>query len=167
MKKKLNILYSLKNINMNSRILKQPCIKIINTYLYNNRSPNNIKIDSYIQKIDDLFVKTKPINHQMYLYQNVDLLYDKNKHKSQLFSYKGLYRGYLLTNLYPEPMENPYQNPNMYNSNEFQKIIIKIDVSKESKCILLDDNKVLLNRNSIISITSINKFIVNISYEPL
>jgi len=148
---------------MNLRILKQHCIKTINTYLQNNRSPNNVKIDSYIQKIDDLFVKTKPTNHQMYLYQNVDLLYDKNKHESQLFSYKGLYRGYLLTNIYPKSN----QNSNIYNSKEFQKILLKIDVSKGSKCILLDDNKVLLNRNSIISILSIDKFIVNISYEPL
>jgi hypothetical protein len=144
---------------MNYRVLKEPFIKIINTYLQNNRHPHNIKIDNYIKNIDDLFVKTKPINHQMYLYINVDLLYDKNKHKSQLFSYHGLYRGYLLTNL--------YQNPNMYNSKEFQKIILKIDVSKESKCLLLNDTSVLLNRNSIISITSINKFIVNISYKPL
>ena len=57
--------------------------------------------------------------------------------------------------------------PYIYNSKEFQKILLKIDVSKGSKCILLDDNKVLLNRNSIISILSIDKFIVNISYEPL
>ena len=99
----------------------------------------------------------------MYLYQNVDLLYDKNKHESQLFSYKGLYRGYLLTNIYPKSN----QNSNIYNSKEFQKILLKIDVSKGSKCILLDDNKVILNRNSIISILSIDKFIVNISYEPL
>lgn len=144
---------------MNYHNFKRPCINILNTYLQNNRSPNNMKTDRFIQKIDDLFIKTKPIDHPIYLYKNVDLLYDKNKHKPQLFSYKGLYKGYLLTNLYPDP--------NIYNSKESQQMILKINVSKGSKCLLLNDTNVLLNRNSIISITSIDKFIINISYQSL
>jgi hypothetical protein len=144
---------------MYSYNLKRPCINIINTYLQNNCSPNNLKIDRYIQKIDDFFYKTKPIDHEIYLYKNLDLVYDKNKHKSQLFSYTGLYKGFLLANL--------HQPDNFNNSKENQKMILKINVSTGSKCLLLDDTNILLDRNSIISITSIDKFIINIHYKTL
>jgi len=141
--------------NMNFKNLSRPCIHVLNTYLQNNCIPNNTKMDHIITNIDGIFLQTKKIDRKIYLYKNVDLLYDKNKHKSQLSNYKGLYRGYLLTNLYPD------------SSKEVQRMILKIDVSEGSQCILLDDTDVLLNRNSIISITSIDKFIINISYKSL
>lgn len=141
---------------MNLKNLSRPCIHVLNTYLQNNCIPNNTKIDSIIKNIDSIFLQTKKVDRQLYLYKNVDLLYDKNKHKSQLFNYKGLYRGYLLTNLYPDS-----------NTKEVQKMILKINVLEGSQFILLDDTDVLLNRNSIISITSIDKCIINISYKSL
>lgn len=144
---------------MYSYNLKPPYINIINTYLQNNCIPNNTKINLYIQKIDDFFYKTKPIDHQIYLYKNLDVVYDKNKHKSQLFRYRGLYKGFLLANL-----RSDY---NIYNSKEIQQMILKINVSPGSKCLLLDNTNVLLNRNSIMSITSINKSIVNMNYKSL
>ena len=143
--------------NMNFKNLSRPCIQVLNTYLQNNCNPNNTKMDSIIKNIDGIFLQTKKIDRQIYLYKNIDLLYDKNKHKSQLSNYKGIYRGYLLTNLYPDS--------NI--SKEVQQMILKINVSEGSRCILLDDTDVLLNRNSIISITSIDKFIINISYKSL
>jgi hypothetical protein len=144
---------------MNSQNITRPCIKILNTYLQNNRIPNNMKIDRIIQKMDDVFLKIKPIDHQVYLYKHIDLIYDKKKHRSQLFTYRGLYKGYLLTNLYPDPT--------IYNSKESQQMILKINVPKGSRCLLLDDTNVLLNRNSFISITSIQKFVINMDYQSL
>ena len=141
---------------MNTR-LSRPCIHVLNTYLQNNCIPNNTKMNSIIKNIDSIFLQTKKIDRQIYLYKNIDLLYDKNKHKSQLSNYNGLYRGYLLTNLYPDS--------NI--SKEVQQMIVKINVLEGSQCILLNDTDVLLNRNSIVSITSINKFIINISYKSL
>jgi hypothetical protein len=114
-------------------------------------------MDRIIKNIDSIFLQTQKIDRQIYLYKNIDLLYDKNKHQSQLSNYNGLYRGYLLTNLYPDS--------NI--SKEVQQMILKINVSEGSQCILLDDTDVLLNRNSIVSITSIDKFIINISYKSL
>jgi len=144
---------------MNSQNITRPCIQILNTYLHNNCIPNNMKIDRIIQKMDDVFLKIKPLDHQVYLYKHIDLIYDKQKHRSQLFTYRGLYKGYLLTNLYPDPT--------IYNSKESQQMILKINVSKGSRCLLLDDTNVLLNRNSFISITSIQKFVINMDYQNL
>lgn len=134
-------------------------IKIINKYLENKCIPNNIRLNSIINKIDNVFLKSQPINHQLFLYKFIDLNYDKNKHRSQFLTYKGFYNGFLLTNLYPDPI--------LLHSKEPQKMMLKINIANGSKCILLNDTQVLLNRNSIISVVSVQKFIINVNYQNL
>lgn len=131
-------------------------INIVNKYLENNCFSNNNTLNSSIRKIDELFLKSKPTNNQIFLYKSIDLTYDKNKHKSQFFTYKGFYQGFLLTNL----------NKPIYKTDK-PKIILQINIPTGSKILFLNDNHVLLNRNCIISIVSINKYIINVDYNNL
>ena len=131
-------------------------IKIFNKYLENKCLPNNNALNSSIYKIDELFLKSKPTSNQMFLYKSIDLTYNKNKHKSQFFTYKGYYQGFLLTDLHTP----------IYKTDK-PKIILQINIPIGSNIIFLNDNHVLLNRNCIISIVSIDKFIINVDYNNL
>lgn len=131
------------------KTLDYKTLNIFNKYLTNNCFPNNNTLNSSIHKIDELFLKSKPTNNQIFLYKSIDLKYDKNKHTSQFFTYKGYHKGFILTDLKPK---------------EKSKIILEINVPIGSKIIYLNDNNVLLNRNCIISIVSIDKYIVNVDY---
>lgn len=128
-------------------------IKLCNNYLEKKCQPNDLKINKIINDIDDIFLKIDPSHKQIYLYKHIDLIFNKNKHKSQFLNNKGFYPGFILTNLYPG---------NYLNENE--NIILKLNIPIGSKCMLLDDNKVLLNRNCIISIKTIKYNIININY---
>ena len=132
------------------KTLDHKFIKYVNKYLENNCFPNNNTLNSSIRKIDELFLKSKPTNNQIFLYKSIDLTYAKNKHKSQFFTYKGYHKGFILTNL-TKPLDK-------------SSIILKIDVPIGSKFMFLNNDQILLNRNCIISIVSIDKYIVNIDY---
>lgn len=126
----------------------------INTYLENNKLPNNKMLNKIIYNIDNLFENAPLLKENIIVFRRLVLpkIYDSRRKKNiTLAGYKGLYKGFISTTL-------------VDISNEINNTVLQVDIPKNSKCLFIEfiskysgEQEVLINRNSILSIISFER----------
>jgi len=134
----------------------------INAYLDNNCLPFNKRLSEIINDIDFAFKNVPPLKDDIILFRGLNLpnIQDKKRNTNiKLAGYKGSYKGFISTSLL------------IHNTKMFQNktgCVLKINVRKKSRCLFIEfisnipnEQEVLLERNSILSINSFSNNIIN------
>lgn len=134
----------------------------INKYLDNNCLPYNMNLSKIISDIDLAFKNAPVLKDKILLFRGLHLpnIFDKKRNSNMVLSgYKGIYKGFISTSLLVN---------STYMFNNKTCCTLRIDIPKNSKCLFIefisevpDEQEVLLQRNSILAITSFGNNIIN------